>query len=183
MGHVARRIFAHLGAEESSAPLAGGEAAQEPVPGQGRNLLERARLLEQVGRAGHYLEGLLAFQLGERVPVKGYNRHVVAADDEQGGRLHFGQVFACEVGAAAAVSKQNPAEVVVAVPVAARQTCDELAHEVDSVVCALTPDPFYAVGLWYQDFSPTTDEEVRLLLAWGNVEGAAPASTGEGETC
>jgi predicted phosphoribosyltransferase len=59
---------------------------------------------------------------------------------------------------------QGPLRVVVAVPVAAHQTCDQLRVEVDDVVCAYMPDPFYAVGLWYDDFSPTSDQEVRDLL-------------------
>jgi putative phosphoribosyl transferase len=54
---------------------------------------------------------------------------------------------------------------VVAVPVAARATCDELRSLVDEIVCAVTPEPFHAVGQWYLDFSPTPDEEVRSLLA------------------
>ncbi|HEX6751597.1 MAG TPA: phosphoribosyltransferase [Longimicrobium sp.] len=67
--------------------------------------------------------------------------------------------------AAAALKAMRPRRLVVAVPVAAAETCDELRAEVDAVVCALTPEPFYAVGLWYEDFSQTTDEEVRELLA------------------
>jgi putative phosphoribosyl transferase len=67
--------------------------------------------------------------------------------------------------AAAALRLQHPRRIVVAVPTAAPQTCDELRSEVDEVVCAITPDPFYAVGLWYQDFSETLDLEVRELLA------------------
>ena len=67
--------------------------------------------------------------------------------------------------AAAAVRSARPAGVVAAVPVAARQTCDSLASEVDAVVCSRTPEPFQAVGLWYRDFGQTTDEEVRDLLA------------------
>jgi putative phosphoribosyl transferase len=63
-----------------------------------------------------------------------------------------------------AVQLQDPARVVVAVPVAAQQVCDEFAQIVDEMVCAATPDPFYAVGLWYRDFSPTSDQEVRDLL-------------------
>ena len=66
--------------------------------------------------------------------------------------------------AAAALRRQQPARLVVAVPVAAQQTCEELRGEVDEVVCALTPEPFYAVGVWYEDFSQTTDNEVRALL-------------------
>jgi predicted phosphoribosyltransferase len=67
--------------------------------------------------------------------------------------------------AAAALRRQNPARIVVAVPVAAGETCAELRAEVDEIVCAITPEPFYAVGLWYADFSQTSDDEVRALLA------------------
>jgi len=67
--------------------------------------------------------------------------------------------------AALAVRRQGPARVVVAVPVAARATCDELRAEAEDIVCAATPEPFFGVGRWYQDFSQTTDEEVRELLA------------------
>jgi len=66
--------------------------------------------------------------------------------------------------AAAALRQMHPSKVIVAVPVAARQTCDELKAEVDEVVCAVTPEPFMAVGAWYSDFSQTSDEEVRELL-------------------
>jgi predicted phosphoribosyltransferase len=66
--------------------------------------------------------------------------------------------------AVAALRQRGPARIVVAVPVASPATCDEFRYEVDEVVCARTPDPFYAVGLWYEDFSQTTDEEVRDLL-------------------
>jgi predicted phosphoribosyltransferase len=76
--------------------------------------------------------------------------------------------------AIAALKKQAPARIVVAVPVAAVQTCNLLRGEVDEVVCPHTPDQFYAVGLWYDDFSPTTDEQVRnLLQAAGTITGAA----------
>ena len=70
--------------------------------------------------------------------------------------------------AAAALRKQQPARLIVAVPVAASQTCDDLRTEVDEIVCGATPEPFLGVGRWYRDFSQTTDEEVRLLLeqAW-----------------
>src|SRR2546428_2522474 len=66
--------------------------------------------------------------------------------------------------AAAALRQQNPARIVIAVPVSAPQTCDEYRMGVDEIICAMTPDPFYGVGLWYEDFSQTTDEEVRDLL-------------------
>ncbi|HEV7591217.1 MAG TPA: phosphoribosyltransferase [Longimicrobium sp.] len=66
--------------------------------------------------------------------------------------------------AVAALRTRHPERLVVAVPVAAPETCDSLRGEVDDMVCAVTPEPFYAVGLWYQDFSQTTDEEVHELL-------------------
>jgi len=64
-----------------------------------------------------------------------------------------------------ALQQQQPARIVVAVPTAAAETCEELRAEVDDVICAITPQPFRAVGLWYEDFSQTTDEEVRNLLS------------------
>lgn len=69
--------------------------------------------------------------------------------------------------AIAALRRERPARIVVAVPVAPPQTCDEFHEVADDVVCALTPEPFYAVGLWYEDFGQTTDSEVRELLADG----------------
>jgi predicted phosphoribosyltransferase len=64
-----------------------------------------------------------------------------------------------------ALRQLQPARIVVAVPTAAPDTCEALRAEVDEVVCAITPEPFDAVGRWYEDFSQTTDEEVRELLA------------------
>jgi len=59
----------------------------------------------------------------------------------------------------------GPERVVVAVPAAARETCAQLAKHVDEVVCLLTPEPFFAVGMWYRDFSETSDDDVRAALA------------------
>ena len=58
-----------------------------------------------------------------------------------------------------------PARIVVAVPTAAPETCAALRTQVDDIACAITPEPFFSVGLWYDDFSQTTDDEVRDLLA------------------
>jgi predicted phosphoribosyltransferase len=63
-----------------------------------------------------------------------------------------------------AVRQHQPARVIVAVPVGAPETCDAFADITDETVCARTPEPFRAVGLWYRDFSETTDDEVRSLL-------------------
>ena len=67
--------------------------------------------------------------------------------------------------AVAALRKAGPRRIVVAVPVASTSTCEEFRDIVDEVICARTPEPFRAVGLWYDDFSQTTDTEVRDLLA------------------
>jgi predicted phosphoribosyltransferase len=64
-----------------------------------------------------------------------------------------------------ALRQQAPARIVVAVPVGARETCERLARIADEVVCVSMPEPFNAVGVWYEQFSQTTDEEVRSLLA------------------
>lgn len=72
--------------------------------------------------------------------------------------------------AAAALRKQNPARIVVAVPVAPAETCEDFRAEVDEVVCAATPEPFRGVGLWYEDFSQTSDAEVRALLERASME-------------
>jgi putative phosphoribosyl transferase len=66
--------------------------------------------------------------------------------------------------AVAALRHQEPDRIVVAVPVAAPETCQEFRSIADEIVCLQTPDPFYAVGLWYRDFGQTTDEQVRALL-------------------
>jgi predicted phosphoribosyltransferase len=64
-----------------------------------------------------------------------------------------------------ALRQRGPAAVVVAVPVAPPSTCTSLREEADDVVCARAPEPFAAVGQWYDDFSQTSDEEVGELLA------------------
>jgi predicted phosphoribosyltransferase len=64
-----------------------------------------------------------------------------------------------------AVRRLDPARVIVAAPVGAAETCAAMRDTADEVVCAATPEPFRAVGLWYRDFSQTTDDEVRQVLS------------------
>jgi putative phosphoribosyl transferase len=97
---------------------------------------------------------------GKRSPIPLTNKTVILVDDG----LATGSTMRAAV---MAVRQQQPARVIVAVPVGAPSTCADLATEADDVVCVRTPDPFVAVGLWYHDFTPTTDHEVRTLL--GNV--------------
>jgi predicted phosphoribosyltransferase len=80
-----------------------------------------------------------------------------------------------------ALRRLGPARMVVAVPAAPESTCQELSAEVDEVVCATTPSPFFAVGRQYSDFTQTSDDEVRGLLraAWS----ARPVvAAGNGQT-
>lgn len=67
--------------------------------------------------------------------------------------------------AVVALRQQGPARIVVAVPVGAAESCAEFQSEADEVICARMPRPFYGVGMWFEDFSQTTDQEVRSLLA------------------
>jgi predicted phosphoribosyltransferase len=68
-----------------------------------------------------------------------------------------------------ALRRVQSTHVVVAVPVSAPETCEALRRIADEIVCAITPEPFYAVGLWYEDFAQTTDEEVHDLLEQGRA--------------
>lgn len=79
------------------------------------------------------------------------------------------------LAAVEALRKLEPARVVVAVPVAAPQTCDSFRGRVDEIVCALTPQDFHAVRLWYEDFSQTEDQEVHELLARAETKSGAHA--------
>jgi predicted phosphoribosyltransferase len=78
--------------------------------------------------------------------------------------------------AAAALRAQDPARVVVAVPVAAPSSCEEFSDVVDEVVCVETPEPFLAVGQWYEDFAQTEDEEVHRLLEQSRRQRPGPRS-------
>src|SRR6267142_1918770 len=77
-----------------------------------------------------------------------------------------------------------PDQVIEAVPVAARASCEELAEVADEVVCGRTPEPFRAVGLWYDNFEQTTDADVGAILsqAQDRADAAQAASTSEGVT-
>src|SRR3954467_8271086 len=94
---------------------------------------------------------------GERPPIRLGGRSVILVDD--------GLATGASMRAAVqAVRAHQPARVVVAVPVGASDTCEAFADITDETICARTPEPFSAVGLWYRDFSQTTDDEVRDLL-------------------
>jgi predicted phosphoribosyltransferase len=97
---------------------------------------------------------------GDRPAPDVRGRAVILVDDglATGATMH---------AAIKALRQQGAGRVVVAVPIAPPDACNQLREVVDDVVCAVTPEPFRAVGLWYEDFSQTTDDEVRELLARG----------------
>jgi len=110
---------------------------------------------------------------GDRPPPNVKGRTVILIDDG----LATGSTMRA---AAAALRQQGPARLVVAVPVSSAETCNEFRGEVAEIVCAATPEPFRGVGLWYKDFSQTTDEEVRELLERA-TKSVAPRAGGQAE--
>jgi len=94
---------------------------------------------------------------GDSPPAKIEGRNVILVDDG----LATGSSMRAAI---TALRLQLPAKIVAAVPVGAPQTCERLRQEVDEMICAVMPDSFFAVGQWYVDFSPVTDDEVRDLL-------------------
>ena len=91
-----------------------------------------------------------------RAPVELGEGGVILVDD--------GLATGASMRAAVRAVRPSARRVTVAVPVAARSTCNELGREVDHMVCPFTPDPLEAVSLFYRDFGPTGDDEVRALL-------------------
>lgn len=124
--------------------------ASMPVPQTAIDAVTRTEQRELERRERAYRENR------PLIPVAG--RTVVLVDDG----LATGSSMRAAV---LAVRRLRPARVVVAVPVGAVETCASFGKVADDVVCALTPEPFRAVGLWYADFSETSDHEVRQLLA------------------
>lgn len=94
---------------------------------------------------------------GERPPINVHHKTVILVDD--------GIATGSTIRAAIAILKQQqPDKIIIAIPVAPADVCDQLRLEVDEVICLQTPEPMSAIGLWYDNFSQTTDEEVRELL-------------------
>jgi predicted phosphoribosyltransferase len=121
-------------------------------------------------REEHELERRARAYRDDRPPPQAGGRTVILIDDG----LATGSSMRAAV---AALRQQKPARIVVAVPVAAADTCAEFESLADEIVCAQMPEPFYAVGLWYEDFSQTTDEEVHDLLQRAADEAATTART------
>jgi predicted phosphoribosyltransferase len=106
---------------------------------------------------------------GGRSPTSLQGRTVILVDDG----LATGSSMRAAMAAARA---RGPARLVVAIPIAAAEACASLRAEADDVICAVIPDPFYAIGYWYEDFSQVTDEVVRNVLERADRE--LPAALG-----
>jgi putative phosphoribosyl transferase len=143
------------------------ELAMGAIASGGGRVLNR-EVIEALGIPDRVIDAVAAHEEKELVRRERLYRDDRPPPDVQGRTVILiddGLATGATMRAAAATLRQEgPARIVVAVPLAAASVCEEFAQEVDEIVCAVTPEPFYAVGLWYEDFSPTTDDEVRELL-------------------
>jgi predicted phosphoribosyltransferase len=143
------------------------EFAMGAIASGGEYVLNR-ELVQSLGVPGQLVEATARQELAElerreqlyragRPPLQLRGCTVILVDDG----LATGASMRVAVKA---VRKTQPARVIVAVPVGSPDTCSEMGKEADEVICDFTPEPFNAVGLWYEDFSQTSDEEVQRLL-------------------
>jgi putative phosphoribosyl transferase len=143
--------------------LAMGAIASSGVRVLNREVLDYARITQQqidevAAREERELARREAEYRGNRGPLDVRGRTVIVVDDG----LATGSSMRAAVQALRAM---EPKRVIVAVPVGAAQTCEELREIVDEMICLRTPEPFEAVGLWYDNFTQTTDAEVHALLS------------------
>jgi putative phosphoribosyl transferase len=123
------------------------------VPEEVINMVARNELQELERREHRYR--------GNRPAPEVRDRKVILIDD---GLATGASMRAAVVG----VRAQHPARIVIAVPAAAPELCNAFQFEVDEMVCGMTPEPFYGLSRWYEDFSQTTDAEVRMFLEEAN---------------
>src|SRR6195256_183876 len=140
------------------------------------------QLIERLGIPEQLIDAVAARELQElarrerlyrdgRPPPDISGRTVILIDDG----LATGATMQAAIEA---LRQQNPARIVVAVPTGSPDTCEEMKAKADDVICAITPEPFQAVGRWYRDFSQTTDEEVEALLARTSTPENSEATQG-----
>jgi putative phosphoribosyl transferase len=111
-------------------------------------------LLDWMRISGHTIAEVAEIELQE---LQHHDRIVILVDDG----LATGSIMRAAIGV---LKPQQPQGIIIAVPVAPLDTCDRLRTEVDQVVCLMTPEQFCGIGLWYEDFTQTTDDEVYELL-------------------
>jgi putative phosphoribosyl transferase len=139
-------------------------------------------IIQALGVSEKYLDAVIAEQMAEsrrrEATLRGSaprpriaGRLVIVVDDG----LATG---ATARAAVRSVRKQQPARLVLAVPVGARESCEEMQAEVDDLICPLQPEAFVAVGLWYAHFEPTADAEVRRLVEAAYADRATRANGG-----
>src|SRR3954471_12710544 len=147
----------------------------------GTRVLNRP-LVERIGLPAEWIEAIDAKERrelqrrervyrGDRPPPDLAGKTVILVDDG----LATGSTM---LAAVLAVKAEDPARVIIAVPVSDPDVCDAMRREADEVVCLLTPRPLRAVGAWYEDFTQASDDEVRRLLDAAHRPPAAPAGPG-----
>jgi predicted phosphoribosyltransferase len=142
--------------------LAMGAIASGGVRSLNKSVIEQLDIPDSIidevsNREALELERREVLYRGDKPPVDVSNRVVILVDDG----LATGSTMKAAV---AALRRQNPSRIVVAVPTAPPEACDELRPNADELLCAVTPEPFFSVGLWYEHFDQTSDAEVKELL-------------------
>jgi len=143
------------------------ELAMGAIASGGVRIIDQ-RLVQMLGITPEDIDRVTAFEeleldrrerlyRGTRPPPNVTGKTVILVDDG----LATGSTMRAAIEA---LHREGARYIVVGVPIAAPDTCESLREEVDDIVCAVTPEPFRAVGIWYVDFSETSDEEVRELL-------------------
>lgn len=125
------------------------------------------QLAETVDRETRELERREHAYRGDRAPVDVRGKCVLLVDD--GVATGYTMRAAVE-----ALRQREPKKIIIAVPVAAKDTCEDLKRYADAVVCLMTPYDFAAVGQWYRHFDQTSDDEVRLLLERSGETNRSP---------
>jgi predicted phosphoribosyltransferase len=130
------------------------------IPSEVLEAVTKRERLEIERREREYRDG--------RPPARIEGRTAILVDD--------GLATGASMRAAARALRPRAARVIVAVPVASKTTCDEFRGEVDQIICATTPQPFFAVGMFYRNFEQTTDQEVRALLSQARSDADATSA-------
>ena len=128
--------------------------------------VSRETIERVAGREEQELERRERLYRDGRPPLEVAGKTVILVDDG----LATGATM---LAAVRALRTRDPSEIVVAVPIAPQETCEGLRGEADDVVCARTPEPFVAIGVWYEQFRQVSDEEIRDLLNRANGAGGS----------